>query len=104
MTAHGRLTLCACAVGLAVCWGASPLAQGGRGSGGTGLSEPVATGNRGPSGLGRPAGARDIRVLIRRLASAGSTVVLSLRTLSYTPERWGQFWSKVDRWGFPVAA
>jgi hypothetical protein len=34
----------------------------------------------------------------------GSAVVLSLRTLSYTPERWGQFWSKVDRWGYPVAA
>jgi hypothetical protein len=34
----------------------------------------------------------------------GSAVVLSLRALSYTPERWSQFWSKVDRWGFPVAA
>jgi hypothetical protein len=34
----------------------------------------------------------------------GAAVVLSLRTLSYTPERWSQFWSKVDRWGFPVAA
>jgi hypothetical protein len=34
----------------------------------------------------------------------GSAVVLSLRALSYTPERWDQFWSKVDRWGFPVAA
>jgi hypothetical protein len=34
----------------------------------------------------------------------GATVVLSLRALSYTPERWGQFWSKVDRWGFPVAS
>ena len=34
----------------------------------------------------------------------GSAVVLSLRALSYTPERWNQFWSKVDRWGFPVAA
>jgi hypothetical protein len=34
----------------------------------------------------------------------GATVVLSLRALSYTPERWSQFWSKVDRWGFPVAA
>jgi hypothetical protein len=33
----------------------------------------------------------------------GATVVLSLRALSYTPERWSQFWSKVDRWGFPVA-
>jgi hypothetical protein len=34
----------------------------------------------------------------------GLAVVLSLRTLSYTPERWSQFWSNVDRWGFPVAA
>jgi hypothetical protein len=34
----------------------------------------------------------------------GSAVVLSLRTLSYTPERWGQFWAKINRWGFPVAA
>jgi hypothetical protein len=34
----------------------------------------------------------------------GSAVVLSLRALSYTPERWSQFWSKVDRWGYPVAA
>jgi hypothetical protein len=34
----------------------------------------------------------------------GAAVVLSLRALSYTPERWSQFWSKVARWGFPVAA
>src|SRR5512143_478493 len=34
----------------------------------------------------------------------GAAVVLGLRALSYTPERWDQFWSKVDRWGFPVAA
>ncbi|WP_020466991.1 hypothetical protein [Singulisphaera acidiphila] len=34
----------------------------------------------------------------------GSAVVLSLWALSYPPERWAQFWSKVDRWGFPVAA
>jgi hypothetical protein len=33
----------------------------------------------------------------------GAAVVLSLRALSYTPERWNQFRSKVDRWGFPVA-
>jgi len=32
----------------------------------------------------------------------GAAVVLSLRTLSYTPERWSQFWAKVDRWGFPI--
>jgi hypothetical protein len=34
----------------------------------------------------------------------GAAVVLSLRALSHTSERWEQFWSKVDRWGFPVAA
>jgi hypothetical protein len=34
----------------------------------------------------------------------GAAVVLSLRALSYTPERWEQFWAKVNRWGFPVAA
>ena len=33
----------------------------------------------------------------------GAAVVLSLRALSDTPKRWGQFWSKVDRWGIPVA-
>jgi hypothetical protein len=32
----------------------------------------------------------------------GAAVVLSLRTLSYTPGRWEQFWAKVDRYGFPV--
>jgi hypothetical protein len=34
----------------------------------------------------------------------GAAVVLSLRTLSYTAERWEQFWGKLDRYGFPVAA
>ena len=34
----------------------------------------------------------------------GAAVVLSLRALSYTRERWEQFWAKVNRWGFPVAA
>ena len=34
----------------------------------------------------------------------GAAVVLSLRSLSYTTERWDQFWSKVDRWGFPGVA
>jgi hypothetical protein len=33
----------------------------------------------------------------------GAAVVLSLRTLSYTDERWQQFWAKVDRYGFPVS-
>jgi hypothetical protein len=34
--------------------------------------------------------------------TAGAAVVLSLRTLSYSAERWEQFWAKVDRYGFPV--
>jgi len=34
----------------------------------------------------------------------GAAAVLSLRCLTHTAERWGQFWSKVERWGFPVAA
>ncbi len=34
----------------------------------------------------------------------GAAVVLSLRSLVYTPGRWQQFWDKVDRYGFPVGA
>ena len=30
-------------------------------------------------------------------------MLLSLWALNYTPERWSQFWSKVDQWGFPIA-
>jgi hypothetical protein len=35
---------------------------------------------------------------------SGAAAVLSLRCLSYTAGRWHQFWAKIDRWGFPVAA
>ena len=35
---------------------------------------------------------------------AGAAVVLSLRTLSHSKGRWEQFWSKLDQYGFPVAA
>jgi hypothetical protein len=34
----------------------------------------------------------------------GAAAVLSVRCLTYTPGRWDQFWSKIDRYGFPVAA
>lgn len=34
----------------------------------------------------------------------GAALVLSLRTLIYTEGRWEQFWAKVDRHGFPIAA
>jgi hypothetical protein len=39
-----------------------------------------------------------------RWKGTGAAAVLSLRCLNYTPERWDQFWSKVDQYGFPVAA
>jgi hypothetical protein len=39
-----------------------------------------------------------------RWKEPGAAAVLSLRCLSHTPERWSQFWAKIDRWGFPLAA
>ena len=39
-----------------------------------------------------------------RWKGTGAAAVLNLRCLNYTPERWDQFWSKVDQYGFPVAA
>lgn len=32
----------------------------------------------------------------------GAGIVLSLRTLTYTPGRWQQFWSKINRYGFTL--
>ena len=34
----------------------------------------------------------------------GAAAVLSVRCLTYTTGRWDQFWSKIDRSGFPVGA
>jgi hypothetical protein len=34
----------------------------------------------------------------------GAAAVLSLRCLTYTTDRWSQFWEKIDRYGYPVAA
>src|SRR3954470_15787886 len=34
----------------------------------------------------------------------GAAAVLSLRCLTYTTDRWGQFWARIDRPGFPVVA
>lgn len=34
----------------------------------------------------------------------GASVVLTLRCLNYTEGRWGQFWDKIDRYGFNLAA
>ncbi len=34
----------------------------------------------------------------------GAAVVLTLRSLSHTTDRWEQFWKKIDRFGFPDPA
>jgi hypothetical protein len=34
----------------------------------------------------------------------GAAAVLSLRCLTYTTDRWSQFWKKIDQYGYPVAA
>jgi hypothetical protein len=39
-----------------------------------------------------------------RWKERGAAAVLSVRCLTYTPQRWSQFWSRIDRSGFPVAA
>jgi hypothetical protein len=39
-----------------------------------------------------------------RWKEQGAAVVLSLRALLLTPDRWRQFWDKLDQFGFPLAA
>ena len=39
-----------------------------------------------------------------RWKDAGAAAVLSVRCLTYTTGRWAQFWGKIDREGYPVAA
>jgi hypothetical protein len=34
----------------------------------------------------------------------GARIVLSLRALVLTKDRWDQFWKKVNQYGIPVAA
>ena len=34
----------------------------------------------------------------------GASVVLTLRCLNYSDQRWEQFWNKIDRYGFSLAA
>ena len=37
-----------------------------------------------------------------RWKEKGAGIILSLRALVLTKERWSQFWAKLDRYGFPV--
>jgi hypothetical protein len=39
-----------------------------------------------------------------RWKESGAAAVLSVRCLTYTTGRWSQFWTKIDRDGFPLAA
>ncbi|HEU5116122.1 MAG TPA: hypothetical protein VFT74_05535 [Isosphaeraceae bacterium] len=39
-----------------------------------------------------------------RWKERGAATVLAVRCLTYTPERWSQFWDRIDRSGFSVAA
>jgi len=39
-----------------------------------------------------------------RWVEKGAKIVLSLRALMLTPDRWEQFWAKINQYGFPVAA
>ena len=39
-----------------------------------------------------------------RWKERGAAAVLSVRVLTYTAGRWSQFWGKIDRYGFPLAA
>jgi hypothetical protein len=38
-----------------------------------------------------------------RWKEKGASVILSLRALVLTPNRWSQFWNKLNQYGFPVA-
>jgi hypothetical protein len=39
-----------------------------------------------------------------RWKEPGAAAVLSVRCLTYTTERWSQFWARIDQYGFPVVA
>jgi hypothetical protein len=79
-------------------------AKGGR------LGYPELAGKQIPIGSGVTEAACKVLVKQRLCGSGmrwkerGAAAVLSVRCLTYTPGRWEQFWSRIDRSGFPVAA
>ena len=91
-----------------MCSGRSPTSRTSRGR--AGWTTPARVAANEPIGSGVTEAACKVIVKQRLCGSgmkwkeSGAAAVLSLRCLSYTPERWDQFWSKIDRWGFPVAA
>src|SRR3954470_21233340 len=63
-----------------------------------------------PIGSGVTEAARKVLVKQRLCGSGmkwkepGAAAVLSLRCLTYTTDRWTQFWGKIDRYGMPMVA
>jgi hypothetical protein len=74
------------------------------------MNYPRLVGSKVPIGSGVTEAACKVLVKQRLCGSGmkwrepGAAAVLSLRCLTYTTERWSQFWGKIDQYGFPVAA
>jgi hypothetical protein len=74
------------------------------------MDYPSLVGSKIPIGSGVTEAACKVLVKQRLCGSGmkwkepGAAAVLSLRCLSYTTDRWSQFWSKIDQYGFPVLA
>jgi hypothetical protein len=74
------------------------------------MDYPPLVGSKVPIGSGVTEAACKVLVKQRLCGSGmkwkepGAAAVLSLRCLSYTTDRWSQFWSKIDQYGFPVLA
>jgi hypothetical protein len=74
------------------------------------MDDPARVARNEPIGSGVTEAACKV-IVKQRLCGSGmkwkesaAAAVLSLRCSSYTAVRWDQFWAKIDRWGFPVAA
>jgi len=73
------------------------------------MDYPSLVGSKIPIGSGVTEAACKVLVKQRLCGSGmkwkepGAAAVLSVRCLTYTTERWSQFWGKIDRYGFPVA-
>jgi hypothetical protein len=74
------------------------------------MDYPSLVGSKIPIGSGVTEAACKVLVKQRLCGSGmkwkepGAAAVLSVRCLTYTTARWSQFWGKIDRNGFPVAA
>src|SRR4051794_20778214 len=78
--------------------------------GGGGMASPPLVESHVPIGSGVTEAACKVLVKQRLCGSGmkwkepGAAAVLSPRCLTYTTERWSQFWGRIDQYGFPAAA